>query len=98
MRRIYFEDFRLTVVRHTREIESSAPASHSTEWFLLKYLRRIIKAAEAEPVSPVQVEGTMRSLIRFYVDNIEESSDMGERCIAIYEQYRKTLRENQEKE
>jgi len=40
----------------------------------------------------------MRSLIRFYVDNIEESSDMGERCIAIYEQYRKTLRENQEKE
>lgn len=98
MRKIYFEDFRLTVVRHTREIESSAPESHSMEWFLLKYLRHIIKATEAEPVSPGRVEGSVRSLIRFYVDNIEENSDMGERCTAIYEQYRKTLRENQEKE
>lgn len=98
MRKIYFEDFRLTVVRHAREIESYAPESHSMEWFLLKYLRRIIKATEAEPVSPGQLEGTVRSLIRFYVDNIEENSDMGERCTAIYEQYRKTLRENQEKE
>lgn len=98
MRKVYFEDFRLTVVRHTREIESIAPESHSMEWFLLKYLRRIIKATQEEPVSPGRVEGTVRSLIRFYVDNIEENSDMGERCTTIYEEYRKTLRENQEKE
>ncbi len=98
MRRIYFEDFRMTVIRHTREIEAISPETHSMEWFLLKYLRRIIKATGEEPVLPGRVEGTMRSLIRFYVDNLEENSAMGERCTDIYDQYRKTLRENQEKE
>jgi hypothetical protein len=96
MARIYFEDFRLLVMRHAKEIETAAPELQSPEWFLLRYLRRIIKAAE-EPASPGSVEGSMRSLIRFYVDNIDASSDMGERCMFIYEEYRKTLRENQEK-
>jgi hypothetical protein len=97
MARIYFEDFRLLVIRHAKEIEAAAPESHSPEWFLLRYLRRIIKAAE-EPASPGRVEGSIRSLIRFYVDNIDANSNLGERCTFIYEEYRKTLRENQEKE
>lgn len=95
--RIYFEDFRLLVIRHAREIEAAAPESHSPEWFLLRYLRRIIKAAEA-PTSPGRVEGSIRSLIRFYVDNVDAGSDMGERCNFIYKEYRRTLRENQEQE
>ncbi len=97
MPRIYFEDFRLTVINHVREIETLEPESHSLEWFLLKYLRQIIKATEAEPVSPGRVEGTVRSLVRFYVDNIEEHSEMGDHCTRIYEEYRRTMRENQEK-
>jgi len=97
MSRIYFEDFRLLVIRHVREMEAEKPESHSPEWFLLKYLRRIAKTAEG-PVSPNRVEGSLRSLIRFYVDNIDETSDMGRRCTAIYEAYRKTLRENREQE
>ena len=97
MARIYFEDFRLLVIRQAREIEAAVPESHTPEWFLVRYLRRIIKAAE-EPTSPGRVEGSMRSLIRFYVDNIDAKSHMGERCTFIYEEYRKTLRENQEKD
>jgi len=98
MRSIYFEDFRQVVVRHAREIEETLqPEPHSTEWFLLKYLRRIVKVTGGEGVSPSQVEGTVRSLIRFYVDNIDENSDTGERCTHIYEEYRRTLREHQEK-
>jgi len=97
MRKIYFEDFRLLVIRHTKEIEAGTPESHSMEWFLLRYLRRIIKSVE-EPASPGRVEGCLRSLVRFYVDNVEETSDTGRRCTEIYEAYRKTLRESQEKE
>ncbi|MEJ2761980.1 MAG: hypothetical protein P8126_10775 [Gammaproteobacteria bacterium] len=97
MARIYFEDFRLLVVRHVKEMEAEMAESHSPEWFLLGYLRRIAKAAE-EPVSPNRVEGSLRSLIRFYVDNVEEASDPGRRCTLIYEAYRKTLRENRERE
>jgi len=97
VRYIYFEDFRLLVVRHTREIEAGGAEAHSTEWFLLRYLRRIIKATE-EPASPSRVEGCLRSLIRFYVDNLDENSDLGQRCTDIYDAYRKTLRENQERE
>lgn len=97
MRRVYFEDFRLLVIRHAREIEAAGVEAHSTEWFLLRYLRRIIKSAE-EPVSPGRVEGGLRSLIRFYVDNLEENSELGQRCTDIYDAYRKTLRENQERQ
>jgi len=95
MRKIYFEDFRVLVIRHAKEIQAGTPESHSMEWFLLRYLRRIIRETE-EPASPGRVEGCLRSLVRFYVDNLEEASDMGRRCTEIYEAYRKTLRENQE--
>lgn len=97
MARIYFEDFRLLVLQHAREIESVVAGSHTPEWFLLRYLRRIARAA-AEPDSPGRIEGSMRSLIRFYVDNLDAGSDLGQRCTLLYEEYRRTLRERREPE
>lgn len=88
---IYFEDFRLAVIRHIREIEADNPAYQSSSWYLLRYLRRIEKTAQA-PVSPGRVENSIRALVRFYVDRIEEQSRLGERCRSINEEYRKTLR------
>ncbi len=69
----------------------------SLEWFLLKYLRRVVKNTEIED-APGRVEGSMRSLVRFYVDNIDQRSEMGDQCIKIYEEYRKTLRNSQTNE
>ena len=91
MREIYFGDFRLIVIEHIREIEVLDPQSHTMEWFLLKYLRRIAQNANP-PTSRGRMENCMRGLIRFYVDNIEENSPLGERCRFIHEAYVQTLR------
>ncbi len=66
----------------------------SIEWFLLKYLRRIVHATEGDN-APGRVEGTMRSMMRFYIDNLDEQSELADHCIKIYEAYRKTLRHGQ---
>lgn len=95
MREIYFGEFRLTVVQHIREIEAENPPYQSTEWFLLRYLKRIEKTVEP-PASPGRVDNSIRALIRFYVDMIEEQSELGERCRMINEEYRKALRIHQE--
>ena len=94
---IHFDNLRIKVIHHIKEIDATSPESHSTEWFLLKYLNRIV--IKTDPPSQFeQVEGTIRSLIRFYVDNIEEKSELGDRCVQIYEEYRRVLREHQEKD
>ena len=92
MTTIYFEDFRNLVVYHYREIAAANPEFQSTEWFLLRYLKRIEKTTTM-PTTPEQVENSMRGFIRYYVDRIDTKSPLGERCITIYEEYRKTLRE-----
>ena len=97
MREIYFGDFRLIVIDQINEIKAQEPESHSTEWFLLRYLQRIEKNA-VPPTTPGRMENSIRALVRFYVDTIEEDSALGERCRLIYEQYKKTLREAREKE
>jgi hypothetical protein len=97
MREIHFDSLRVKVAEQIRVISATDPVSHSTEWFLLKYLKRILKKTEP-PSIPGQVEGTVRSLVRFYVDNIDEKSELGERCVDIYEEYRKVLREHQAKD
>lgn len=97
MRNIYFGDFRILVINHIREVEADNPGTHTVEWFLLKYLRRIVKHAEG-PADPGRIEGSVRSLIRFYLDNIDENSDLGEKCLMIHEAYRKTLRQAQEQD
>lgn len=95
MREVYFGEFREYVLRHYREISARDPEFQSTEWFLLRYLKRIEKATNP-PAVPGQVENSMRGFVRFYVDRIDEKSELGDRCIMIYEEYRKTLRIAQE--
>lgn len=95
MREIYFGEFRLVLIQHIREIEAVNPPYQSTEWFLLRYLKRIEKTVEP-PASPGRVDNSIRALIRFYVDMIDEQSQLGERCRIINEEYRKTLRMRQE--
>lgn len=91
MREIYFGDFRKILIQHYKEIEAQNPEHQSIEWFLLRYLQRVEKSAERES-SKGRVENSMRGFIRFYVDNIDENSLLGERCLTIYAEYRKTLR------
>ena len=97
MKEIYFGGFRTVVIEHIKEIRDTEPESHTTEWFLVKYLNRIVKTID-EPASPEKIEGTIRSLVRFYVDNIEENTELGDRCTRIYEEYKKALREQQERD
>lgn len=94
MREIYFDDLRLMVAGYIREIDNTSPQNSSIEWFLLRYMKRIVKATES-PAQSGRVEGTVKALVRFYVDNIDEKSETGRICINIYEQYRKTLRDSQ---
>ncbi len=95
MRKIYFGDFRVYVIEHINAIEAQDPEYQSTAWFLLRYLRKIAKNSNP-PTTPGKVEGCMRGLIRFYVDTIDEHSELGDRCMKIYAEYRKTLRFSQE--
>jgi len=95
MREIYFGDFRIYVIEHIRTIEAQNPEYQSTEWFLLRYLRKIEKNSNP-PTTRSKVEGCMRGLIRFYVDVIDEDSGLGDCCKKVYAEYRKTLRFNQE--
>jgi len=94
MREIYFGEFREIVIRHIRSIESVRPEYQSTEWFLLRYLTRIEKNANP-PTSPGRIENSMRALIRFYVDQVDEHSELGEICRQINAEYRRTLRREQ---
>jgi hypothetical protein len=88
---IYFDELRMIVIQHIREIEASDPENQSIEWYLLKYLKRITKNT-LPPTIPGRMENSMRGFIRFYVDNIDEQSVLGERCRNIYDAYVKSLR------
>ena len=92
---IYFGDFRAVVTQHIKAIDAQNPEFQSTEWFLLKYLRRIEKNAD-QSAAPGEMENSVRALIRFYVDTIDEHSQLGRQCIHVYEEYRKTLRTKRE--
>ena len=94
MRKIYFGDFRVYVIEHIKEIQKNEIEAYTTEWFLIRYLKRITKVTEGR-CEYTRVEGPIRSLIRYYVDNIDEQSELGDRCRKIHEQYRKILLEKQ---
>lgn len=96
MKEIYFGDFRKFVIQYIKQIDKNDSDVDSIEWFLLKYLKRVVKSTELEE-APGRVESSMRSLMRFYIDNIDEKSETGDRCIKIYEKYRETLRSGQAK-
>jgi len=97
MKNVYFGEFRAVVIEHIRHIDTTRPEPYSVEWFLLRYLRRIVKSTEPEP-DPARVESSVRGLIRFYADNIDRASDAGERCRAVHTAYRRTLRQAQEQQ
>ena len=92
---IYYGEFREMVIRHYREIAAGDPDFQSTEWFLLRYLKRIGNAADP-PVVPGRLENSMRGFIRFYVDQIDERSELGRTCVSIYDAYRRTQRNARE--
>ena len=94
MRKIYFGDFRVYVIEHIKEIQQNEVEAYTIEWFMIRYLKKITKVTEGR-TEYTKVEGPIRSLIRFYVDNIDEQSELGERCRKIHEQYRKLLLEKQ---
>lgn len=89
-RKIYFGDLRSVVVEHMQAIRQAEIEAYSTEWFLLKYLKRIAHLSNDIHRSH-EVDGSIRSLMRFYVDNIEEQSELGHRCQHIHRQYRESL-------
>jgi hypothetical protein len=95
MKKIYFGDFRVYVLEHIKEIQNDEFESYTTEWFLIRYLKKITKITEEGNLEYTRVEGSMRSLVRFYVDNVEDKSELGERCKKIYNEYRNLLRKKQ---
>ena len=96
MQEIYFGEFRLFVLQHISEIEAVNPEYQSTEWYLIRYLKRIVKTSNP-PATRGSMDNSMRALIRFYVDIIDEQSDLGERCRQVNSEYRKTLKREQER-
>ena len=94
MKKIYFGDFRLCVNKHIKEIEKTGIEAYTTEWFLVRYLKKITKVADGNIEYNI-VESSIRSLMRFYVDNIDEKSKLGDRCKKIHTEYRDLLRQKQ---
>ncbi len=84
-------EFRELLRRHIRELEDERPAEQSTDWFFLRYLRRLQRRALAQPRAR-DCEGLMRGLTRFYVDHVEEGSALAERFEDILETHRYALR------
>lgn len=95
MKKIYFGDFHLFVVQQIKDIEKTDIESYTTEWFLIRYLKKITKLTIAGNLENSRIEGVMRALIRFYVDNVDERSELGERCIKIHNKYRATILKQQ---
>ena len=86
-----FLEFRELVQRHVREIEIAQPERYTTEWFFLRYLRRLRSRAYGYD-SPRECSSLMRGLTRFYVDSVEGVSPLGNRFEEILEAHRYALR------
>lgn len=95
MDKVYFGDFHEYVIGQINDIEHIDLESYTTEWFLIRYLKKITKLTIEGNLEPRRIEGQMRSLIRFYVDNIDENSELGDRCIKIHNKYRATILKQQ---
>jgi|TARA_B110000263_G_C14793251_1_gene278540 hypothetical protein len=87
----HFDEFRVVLVAQIRELTASQPEIQTTAWYLLKYFRRIHKKV-AVSTSAREVENTIRALIRFYVDKIDEGSDLDLRCKNVLHSHRRSLR------
>ena len=87
----HFDEFRVVVVRNIRELDAVGPDLQSTEWYLLKYLRQIHRKTVVS-TSPREVENTIRALIRFYLDGVEEGTALEQRVKEVLASHRRSLR------
>ena len=83
-------EFRESVARHIKELERSEFDRYSTEWFFLRYLKRV--ARQAEQVGLAREISGMSGLTRYYVDRIEAGSDLATRFEEILDAHRHALR------
>lgn len=86
-----FIEFRELLDRHVREIELESPEQFTTEWFFLRYVRRVRNRA-FNYESPRDCSSLMRGLTRFYVDAVAEDTRMAQRYEEILECHRFALR------
>jgi len=87
----HFDEFRVVVVRHIRELNAARPESQTTEWYLLRYLRRVHKKTVVS-TSPREVDNTIRALIRFYLDAVGEDTLLEHRIKEVLASHRRSLR------
>jgi|TARA_R110002096_G_scaffold22675_27_gene72805 methyl coenzyme M reductase alpha subunit len=87
----HFDEFRVLLVRHIRELDARDPDSQSTEWYLLKYLRRVHRKTVVS-TSPREVENTIRALIRFYLDGVDAGTPLEQRVKDVLAAHRRSLR------
>ena len=85
------DEFRDQLRRHVRELEESELEPQSTEWFFLWYLYRLRKIALVER-SPRACSSIMKGFLRFFVDSIDEHSELADRFREIYESHRHAMR------
>ena len=84
-------ELRELLQRHVRELERSYPERHTREWFFLRYVKRVHKRAHDDD-TPRACLSAMRGLTRYYVDSIDEDSELGKRFEEILECHRYALR------
>lgn len=84
-------EFRELLATHIHDIERAYPERYSTEWFFLRYVKRVNRCAHGGD-TPAACNGAMRGLTRFFVDQIEPDSDLAPRFDALLECHRYALR------
>ena len=84
------EEFRVVLVRNIKELTARRPDEQTTEWYLLKYMRRIYRKVIVS-TSPREIENTIRALIRFDLDDIEEGSELEARRHEVLGSHRRAL-------
>ena len=86
-----FDECRVVLARHIKELTDARPVAQSTGGYLLKYLRRIHRKVVVS-TSPRECENTIRALIRFYLDAIDEGSALEAVCMDVLQFHRRSLR------
>lgn len=90
-----FSSFREVLARHIKQLAASHPERLGTEWFFLRYLRRLARRAEnAERAR--ELDGALRGLTRYYVDRVPEDSPLASAYEDILAAHREALRAERE--
>lgn len=84
-------EFRELLATHIDDIERAYPERYSTEWFFLRYVKRVNRFA-LDGETPDACNGAMRGLTRFFVDQVDADSDLTVRFEVLLECHRYALR------